>query len=264
MKKLIFIFLALTSYTFLNAQDFAAKQLEKSPRHHEWVQLDCGERELNCFIAYPETSEKATVVIAIHENRGLTDWVRSFADQLAGKGFIVVAPDLLSDFNENIRSTQDFDSSDEARRGIYALTDEQVQNDLNTAQAFAENIPSGNGKTVVVGFCWGGSQSFRMATYNDQIKAALVFYGSTPDKEKIDDIEVPVYGFYAGDDLRVTTQIPKTEDWMKEAGNVYDYVVYPGAGHAYMRQGEAPDASKENKEAHHESWERMIKILKGI
>lgn len=253
----------LTVFT-LNAQDYAQKQLSESPRHHEWIQLDCGDRELNCFVAYPETSEKSTVVIAIHENRGLTDWVRSFADQLAAKGFIVVAPDLLSDFNMNLRSTRDFDSSDEARRGIYALTDEQVQNDLNVTQAFAENIPSGNGKTVVAGFCWGGAQSFRMATYNDDIEAAMVFYGSTPEKDKIEQISVPVYGFYAGDDLRINSQIPETEEWMKKAGNVYDYVVYPGAGHAYMRQGESPDASEDNKAARDESWERLVNILNDI
>ena len=264
MKNFLFTILLLTGFTFLSAQDFALKQLDNSPRHHEWVKLDCGERELNCFVAYPETSQKATAVIVIHENRGLTDWVRSFSDQLAAKGFVVITPDLLSDFNEDIKGTADFESPDQARRGIYALTDEQVKNDLNTVQAFAENVPAGNGRTAVLGFCWGGSQSFRMATYNDKIKAALVFYGSTPDKELIDLIEVPVHGFYGGDDHRITTQSPETEKWMLEAGNGYDYVVYPGAGHAYMRQGDSPDATEENKEARDESWERLVKVLNDI
>lgn len=264
MKNLITTLIIFLTVFALSAQEYAQKQLSNSPRHHEWIQLDCGDRELNCFVAYPETSEKSKVILAIHDNFGLTDWVRSFADQLAAKGYIVVTPDLLSDFNENIKSTIDFDTRDQAKRGIYALTDEQVANDLKTALAYAENIPSGNGQTVVTGFGWGGAQTFRMATYNDEMEAAIVFYGSTPKKEKIPQVSVPVYAFYAGEDLRITTQIPETEDWMKEAGHTYDYVVYPGATHAYMKRGDAPKCSKQNKDAYKESWNRLVKILGEI
>ena len=264
MKNLITTCIIFISVIALNAQDYAVKQLEESPRRHEWIQLDCGERELNCFVAYPESSEKAPVVVAVHDNRGLTDWVRSFADQLAAKGFIVITPDLLSDFNSDIRGTNDFDSADQAQRGIYALTDEQVNSDLATALAYAGEIPSGNGETTVAGFGWGGTQAFRLATLTDKMEAVFVFNGSSPRKEKIPEISVPVYAFYAGDDLHVATQIPKTEEWMKEAGNTYDYVVYPGATHAYMKRGDAPDCSKQNREAYKESWDRLLNLLGQI
>ena len=186
MNKLLALLFVVANSFGLNAQDFALKQLENSPRHQEWVKVKAGERTVNCFVVYPETSEKATAVIAIHENRGLTDWVRSFADQLAAEGYIVVAPDLLSNFSDEIKSTADFASSDEARNGIYKLSPDQVGKDLNAVQDYAENLNAANGKTVVVGFCWGGSQSFRMATYNNDIDAALVFYGSTPDAGSIE------------------------------------------------------------------------------
>ena len=55
-----------------------------------------GDREVNCFIAYPEVKDKATAVIVIHEIFGLSDWVRGVTDQLAEAGYIVIAPDLLS------------------------------------------------------------------------------------------------------------------------------------------------------------------------
>lgn len=264
MNNLITTLLIFFSIFTLNAQNFALKQLEESPRRHEWIQLDCGDRELNCFVTYPETSEKAPVIVAVHDNHGLTQWVRSFADRLAEKGFIVIAPDLLSDFNSDIKGTPDFDSADQAQRGIYALTDKQINTDLATALAFAKRIPSGNGKAVIAGFGWGGAKVFHLATFSDEIEAAFVFYGSTPKKENLTSISVPVYAFYAGNDLRVTTQIPKTEKWMKEAGNKYDYVVYPGATHAYMKRGDAHDCSKENRKAHKESWNRLINLLGQI
>ena len=76
-------------------QDFVKKRLEKSPRHHEWVKVKHGDRTVTCFVVFPEVKNKATVVLVIHENKGLTDWVRGVADQVAEAGYIAVAPDLL-------------------------------------------------------------------------------------------------------------------------------------------------------------------------
>ncbi len=265
MKKLVILLIIAALIPEISAQDFALKQLENSPRHQEWVNVQAADRKVTCFVVYPEVSEKATVVITIHENRGLTDWVRSFADQLAGEGFIVVAPDLLSNFKPGINTTADFENSDEARNAIYVLNPEQVKNDLNAVQKYASGIPAGNGKTVVAGFCWGGSQSFRMAAYNDEIDAALVFYGSAPETQKeIEQISAPVYGFYGGNDQRINSGIPKTEKMMAEAGNTYEYVIYPDAGHAYMRQGDDPNSSAGNLKARNESWKRLIRIIKDI
>src|SRR5919199_481744 len=78
------------------AQDWAKARLEKSSRHQEWVKVKHGNREVNSFIVFPEVKDKATAVVVIHEIFGLTDWVRSVADQLAEAGYIAIAPDLLS------------------------------------------------------------------------------------------------------------------------------------------------------------------------
>ncbi|MFW6289703.1 MAG: dienelactone hydrolase family protein [Mariniphaga sp.] len=265
MKTLFAFILTGALISGIHAQEYVVKLLENSPRHQEWITVPAGDRDVTCFVVYPEVSENATVVIVIHENRGLTDWVRSFADRLAGKGFIAIAPDLLSDFKPGIKNTAGFKSSDEARNAIYELTPEQVKNDLNAVQNYAADMSAGNGKTVVAGFCWGGAQSFRMATYNNDIEAALVFYGSAPESyEQIEQISSPVYGFYGGNDQRINAGIPAAEKMMEKAGNKYDYVIYPDAGHAYMRQGDDPKSSPGNLKAKNESWERMIHILKSI
>ncbi len=265
MKKLFYSFLCLCPFAGADAQDFARQQLENSPRHHEWVKVRSGDREVNCFVAFPEVSDKVPVVIVIHENKGLTDWVRSFTDQLAEAGYIVLAPDLLSDYSSQYKKTSDFPSADKATNAIYELDPDQVKNDLNAVQAYAEKMKAGNGKTVSAGFCWGGMQSFRFATYNDRLKAALVFYGSAPaSSAEIEKITAPVYGFYGGNDSRINSGIPEAEKLMKEAGKTYDYEIYPGAGHAYMRSGDGPDASPENKNARDLSWKRLKKILAGI
>ncbi len=265
MKKSLLL-LTFLVYGFISySQDYAISQLENSPRHHEWVDVTYGDRVVHCFVAYPETSEKTIAVIVIHENRGLNDWARSFTDQLAGAGFLAIAPDLLSDFDEKHKLTTDFATSDEARSAIYQLDPEQVTKDLSAVQSFAANIPACNGKTVVAGFCWGGSQSFRFATNNEQILAALVFYGSAPKNDSdYEKITAPVYGFYGGNDQRINAGIPNAESQMKANDNTYEYEIYEGAGHAYMRRGDDPNEKGDNKTARDQSWDRLLKILKEL
>ena len=71
----------------------------------------------------------------------------------------------------------------------------------------------------------------------------------------------PVYGFYAGNDVRIDATIPDTIAAMKAAGKTYDPVTYEGAGHGFMRVGEAPDATDANKKARDESWKRWKSLL---
>lgn len=247
------------------AQDWAKARLDKSPRHHEWVKVKHDNREVQCFVVYPEVKDKATVVLVIHENKGLTDWVRSVADQLAEAGYIAVAPDLLSGMGPGGGNTADFKSIDDATKGIYALKADQVTADMKAVADYALKIPAGNGKLVSAGFCWGGGQSFRFPTYFKDVKAAFVFYGTGPvDPSEVAKIPCPVYGFYGGSDARVGATIPTSQELMKKAGKSYDPVSYEGAGHGFMRSGEEPSAQTANKKGRDEAWERWLKLMKGI
>lgn len=259
MKKAIFIFLAMPLFIFGQSP---LERLEQSPRHHEWVDITQGERSVRSFLVFPEKSEKTPVVIVIHENRGLNDWARSMADQLAEAGYIALAPDLLSGAGPNGGGTASFAVSDEARTAIYGLDAKQVTADLNATVAYAKKIPAANGKVAVIGFCWGGSQAFRLATGNNEIKAAFVCYGTGPKEENaIEKIQVPVYGFYGGNDQRVNATIEESRKMMEKHGKTYLPVIYEGAGHGFFRAGEAPDASDANKKARKEGWERLKKLL---
>lgn len=252
--------LLLTDAAF--AQDYALRQLEESPRHHEWVEVNDGNRTIHSFVAYPEVAENTVSVIVIHENRGLTDWVRSFADRLAAEGYIAIAPDLLSEYDGEHSRTSDFASSDAARDALYRLDPDRITRDLKAVQKYIASDPSADGRAVVAGFCWGGSQSFRYATNADGISAALVFYGSAPtDEERIKNISVPVYGFYGGDDQRINATIPETEKLMEKHGKQYEYKIYEGAGHGFMRTGDDPDGAEANIRARNQSWEWIRKIL---
>jgi carboxymethylenebutenolidase len=254
---------ALLPVVTASAQDWAKARLEKSPRHLEWVKVKHGKREVNCFVAYPEVKDKATAVILIHEIFGLTDWVREVADRLAEAGYIAIAPDLLSGTAPGGGGTAELGSSDAVRKAISSLPPEQITADLNTVANYVAQLPACNGKLAVAGFCWGGSQTFRFPTNDKRLKAAFVFYGTATDSEQdLARIACPVYGFYAGNDARVSATVPQTTEMMKKVGKVYEPKTYEGAGHGFMRAGEAPDASSANQQARDAAWQRWLEMLK--
>jgi len=278
----------------METQDWAKQRLAKSPRHQEWIKVKSGNREVNSFIVYPEVKNKATAVVVIHEIYGMTDWVQSLTDQLAEAGYIAIAPDLLSGMGPKGGGTSELAavSSNAVGQAIRDLPPDQITADLIAVADYVSKLPAANGKVAVTGYCWGGSQSFRFATNRPTVKAAFVFYGSAPmvnqdiDKESLSRIQAPVYGFYAGNDARINATLPATVQAMKELNKSYDPVTYEGAGHGFMRAGDAPEptppaakgdkeaddkaaadyqkaltAYKANKKARDEAWTRWKSIL---
>jgi carboxymethylenebutenolidase len=282
-------------------QEWARQRLAKSSRHQEWVKIKNGAREVNSFVVYPEVKNKATAVIVIHEIFGMTDWVQSLTDQLAEAGYIAIAPDLLSGMGPNGGGTSSLTGNNAVGQAIRDLPPDQITADLNAVAAYVSKLPASNGKIVVTGYCWGGSQSFRYATNNPNVKAAFVFYGSAPsataqgqdpwqpDKTALAKIQAPVYGFYAGNDARINATLPATAAAMTELKKTFDQVTYEGAGHGFMRAGDAPEPVapqpkgekeaddkaaadyqksltqwKANKKARDEAWARWKKILARI
>ena len=244
------------------AQKWAEATLNKSPRHHEWVDLKHDGRTVKAFLAFPEVKEKAPAVIVIHEIFGLTDWAKNLADELAAAGYIAIAPDLLS---EPGKDTQSYPDKEAAIKAVSALQDSQVFADLDAAAKHVSKLPACNGTIAVTGFCWGGGKTFAYANHNQDLKAAYVFYGTGPQSAaEAEKIAGPVYGFYGENDARVDDTIPKTKEIMSSLGKTYEPITYPGAGHGFMRAGEAPDATEPNRKARDAAWERWKTLLKTL
>src|SRR5262247_794706 len=122
-------------------QDWAKQRADKSPRQHEWVSVKSGARTVNAFLVYPEAKVKATSIVVIHENMGLTDWVRSVADQLAEAGYIAIAPDLLSGLGTKGGGTADFAPS-AVGQAINTLPQDQIAADLNSVADYVSKLPA--------------------------------------------------------------------------------------------------------------------------
>ncbi len=255
------------------ATAWAKEALERSPRHREWVNVKSGSRTVSAFVVYPEVKNKAAAVVVIHEIFGMSDWVQMLTDELAEAGYIAIAPDLLSGMGPNGGGTSAFGDGNAVGKAIRDLPPDQITADLNAVADYVAKLPAANGKVAVAGFCWGGTQSFRFATNRATLAAAFVFYGSGPESpEAIAAIKSPVHGFYAGNDARIGATVPRTQELMKAAGKAYEVITYEGAGHGFMRAGDAPppaadadpklrEAYAGNKKARDESWARWKALL---
>ena len=256
----LFVLAALFLAPVVAAQDWAKERVEKSPRHREWVSVKHDGRSVETFVVYPESKDKRPVVLIIHEIFGMSDWVQELADEVAEAGYIAVAPDLLSGMAPNGGRSKDFPQG-AATEAVSKLNPDQITADLNAVADYGLKLAASSGKLFVGGFCWGGSQTFRFATNRSDLAGAFVFYGGPPDKDSMARIKAPVYGFYAGNDARINATIPEATANMKAAGKTYEPVTYEGAGHGFMRAGEAPDASDANKKARADSWVRWKTLL---
>jgi carboxymethylenebutenolidase len=262
MKRIALLLTLCVAALF--AQDWAKQKLEKSTRHREWVTVKHDGRSVEAYVAYPEVSNKAPVVLVIHEIFGLSDWAQLVTDEFAAAGYIAIAPDLLSGKGPNGGGTRTMDSS-AIGPAIRDLPADQITADLNAVVDYALKQPAADGKLFVTGFCYGGGESFLYATNRPELKAALVFYGTPPPEDRLSRIKAPIYGFYAGNDARVTATVEPTKAKMSAAGKTYDPVVYAGAGHGFMRGGEDPTSTAATHaadvKARDEAWVRIKETL---
>ena len=245
--------------------DHAARALKESSRHGEWADVKLADGGvLKSWVVYPERAQKAGVVLVIHDIRGLSDMARALGDQLAQDGFIAIVPDFLSGKGPNGGGTESLGS--EVGKTIQSLTPADVVARLNAAMEYGKKLPASNGKTGVVGFCWGGARSFGFAAAQPNLNAAVVFYGDAPgsadssQETALANVKAPVLGLYAGNDARINATLPATQAAMQKLGKSYDVRTYEGAGHGFMfGQGGAGGA---NLKAAQESWPVVLQFFR--
>jgi carboxymethylenebutenolidase len=241
------------------------RALKESSRHGEWVDIKMADgTKLNSFVVYPERPDKAGVVLVIHDIRGMSDWARAVGDQLAQDGFIAIVPDFLSGKGPDGGGTASLGSN--VGQTISQLTDADVAARLDAAMAYGKSLPASNGKTGVIGFCWGGTRSFGYAIAQPKLDAAVVYYGQVPGatadtapEDALAKIAAPVIGFYGGNDARIDSTLPPTEAAMKKLGKSYEKHVFEGAGHGFL--GSQAGANGANLKASEQAWPMTIDFL---
>ncbi len=228
---------------------------QKPTTHGEWIHIRKGADSIRAYVAYSERNAPSPAVIVIHEIFGLTDWETTVADRLAQAGYIAILPDLLS--SKHGKSPAD---ENEGRKLIGELEPERVTADLNAAYAWLNAHPAvDKGNIGVIGFCWGGGQSFRYATNNPNLRAVVVAYGPAPDTADLKRIGAPVLGIYGENDARINAALPTVKAGMEKAGKTFTAEVYPGTGHGFLKPGRQGYDTPEREKA----WKRILEFYRA-
>lgn len=242
------------------AAEFVEAALAASPRHGEWVDVKMGDgTPIRTWTVFPERSSRAGAVIVVHENRGLNDWARAVADQLAEDGFVAIAVDLLSGKGPGGGHTDSIPPG-EVGKVLASLTREEINERLDTVREHAIQIPAASGRVGMIGFCWGGSTVFQYAVHQPALDAGVIYYGGAPqDPALLDRIEAPLLGLFGEDDARVNTSVLTAMPILNKDRDVLDAHMFPGAGHGFLRQQYGREA---NLRAAERAWPMTIRFLR--
>lgn len=256
----------------------AAARLASSPRHGEWIRTayEPGSADsIMAWLVYPVTSDPRTpVVVVIHENTGLTTWVRGVADQVAADGFIAIAPDLLSRARGG-PSTQEL-SRDSVGRIIQAVTPAERTRGIIAVANYAMSLPSAAPRYAVIGYCWGGGTTWFHAVHGGTkgFAGGVSFYGAAPAAsgvpiaDSLAKISVPFMLLNGSRDARIGAMMPAIDSIMKASRKDYVGINYPDAIHGFLRaQGDTAArrdtvAERGNVAATADAWPRTIAFLK--
>jgi carboxymethylenebutenolidase len=202
------------------------------------------------YMARPAAEGSYPIVLVCHENRGLTLHIQDVARRLAVAGYTAMAVDLLSREGGTAAANPD------AIPGLLsnAPPERHVQ-DFQSGLAFMQAQSFANANRVgMVGFCFGGGITWRVAAATPSVNAAVPFYGPPVPVEQVPGIAAPVLAIYAERDERINQTIPTIEAAMQENGKTFEKVIYPAVDHAFHND----TGARYNAEASQDAWARTL------
>lgn len=202
-------------------------------------------------LARPPGEGPSPVILVCHENRGLTDHIRDVARRLARAGYVALAVDLLSR-----QGGSGALSSDQVPGALGNMPPEQFVQDFLSGWRYLQGQDYAQAERVgMVGFCFGGGVTWRVAIAMPELLAAVPFYGPHPPVEEIPKIQAAVLAIYAERDQRINQSIPAIEEAMRENNKIYEKVIYPDTDHAFHND----TGPRYHPQAAQDAWQRTLK-----
>ena len=189
------------------------------------IEIAADGAQIAAYESRPASGGSAPAVIVIHENRGLVPYLRDVADGLASSGYIAVAPDLMSR-DGGTASIEDVPAK------LGEIPRERHVSDVQAVIAYLKAQPDVT-RIGIIGFCFGGGITWRVATESADIAAAVPFYGANPPLDQVSNIAGAVYAVYGENDERINAGIPDITKALEDAGTTCGMKVYANAAHAF-------------------------------
>src|SRR4051812_7400652 len=190
------------------------------------IHVDVPPHRARVYLAEPTTAPPWPGVVLIHEIFGLNDDLRAKADRFASRGYLALAPDLLSLGPKALCVLGAFRALN-ARKGPAFDAIEAGRADLAGREECT-------GRIGVVGFCMGGGFAVLSAP-RFPFAAAAVNYGQVPrDAPDLLRVSCPIVASYGARDLPLRGTANRLEQALGAAGVEHDVKEYPGASHSFL------------------------------
>ena len=184
---------------------------------------------LTGYLARPSKQGTFPIVLVCHENRGLTPYTEDVTRRVAKAGYVGLAVDLLA--RDGGTAKQDYDAAPGLLGGA---PPERHVGDFLAGLKYARTQSSARGDRVgMVGFCFGGGLTWRVAAAEPDLRAAVPYYGRPIEPENVGTIQAAVLAIYAETDERINAAVPPAEEAMQKAGKTFRKIIYPGTQHAF-------------------------------
>jgi carboxymethylenebutenolidase len=180
--------------------------------------------------AWAKAATPRGAVLVVHENRGLTDHIRSVASRFAASGYSALAIDLLSEAG----GTGSFPDEGAAMAALYAVPTSRFVADMKAAVTELKRRLPGK-KIAATGFCFGGGMVWTLlAAKEPRLAAAAPFYGPFPEGSSLKGSNAAVLGIYGALDTRVNATRPAAAAALGAAGLPHQLVTFPAVDHAFF------------------------------
>ncbi|MFN8455413.1 MAG: dienelactone hydrolase family protein [Anaerolineae bacterium] len=209
---------------------------------------DAAGQKLSGYLARPQDESSKPAVVVIQEWWGLNDHIKDVANRFAKEGFVALAPDLY----HGVVTTE----PDEARKMVMALDMAAAVKEIQSGIAYLREQKFVAGPKVgVVGFCMGGGLALRTALAEDNLGAAVAFYGQPLAPEEAKGVKAPVLGLYGAKDNGIPVDgVKAMQTALTEAGIENDFHIYEGAQHAFFND----TRESYNPQAAADAWPRTL------
>jgi carboxymethylenebutenolidase len=222
-----------------------------------------GDFPVPIYEARPSAPGKYPILLVIPEIFGMHEHIMDVTRRFAKEGYLGIT------FEPYARDGGVLHLPDIAavRKVADPVPDERVMKDLDAILAYARQHTAAKADRVgVTGFCRGGMYTLLYAARNKELKAAVPWYGQLRPEKKpgvrdagpldlASRINCPVLGLYGAEDLGIpVADVREMEAKLREAGKTAEFVLYPGAPHAFFadyRPSYRPDAAKD-------AWRRCL------
>lgn len=209
------------------------------------------------YLARPDDDRTHPGIVLIQEWWGVEPHVRDVAERIAREGFVVLVPDLYAG-----RIANEPDDAQKLMMATVQHMDRAIQEIILALNYLRNNVGVRPKKLGLMGFCMGGLLAFKTAARYEHLGALSPWYGGMydPSPEDVAKVTAPVLAIYGEHDRSIPVpQVRKIEGLYKAAGKDAQFIVYPGAGHAFLN----PDHGMYVESAAKDAWAKAMAFFKA-